>query len=356
MKTTQKSLLRSGRRCGAAQWSAIGLGGILAARFLSQQQRTIDLKDQVALVTGGSRGLGLELARVLVEEGAKVAICARNSSDLKKAYRDLSALAKKVDNPHKILTITCDVSDLKQVQSMIRKTARKLGPIAVLINNAGTVQVGPIEEMQLQEHIESMNTHYWGPLYTMEAVLPGMRKRQTGRIVNIASIGGKVSIPHLIPYSAGKHALVGLSDGYRVELLKDNIYVTTVCPGLMRTGSPRNAIFKGRHREEYVWFALGDSSPLSSVNAYSAAQEIVEACRHGKSSLTISIPAKLLAGLSGLLPGMMSDVLGLVNRWILPSAGGIGKEQKKGYQSKSFLASSILTSGSQKAARRNNQI
>lgn len=345
MKTTQKNLL----------WSAVGLGGVLAAKIISHQRRAIDLKNQVALVTGGSRGLGLELARVLVEKGAKVAICARNSSDLKKAYRHLSALAKEVGNPHKILTITCDVSNLKQVQAMIRKTERKLGPIAVLINNAGTVHVGPVEEMQLQEHIESMNTHYWGPLYTMEAVLPGMRKRQSGRIVNISSIGGKVSIPHLIPYSAGKYALTGLSEGYRAELLKDNIYVTTVFPGLMRTGSPRNAIFKGRHREEYIWFTLGDSSPLSSVNAYDAAQKIIESCRYGKSRVTISIQAKLLAGLNELAPGLMSDTLGLINRWILPNAGGIGKGQKKGYQSKSFLTP-ILTTRSRKAARRNNQI
>ncbi len=346
MKATQKGLLR---------WAVIGLAGLLGAKLISRQQRAMSLQNKVALVTGGSRGLGLELARVLVEEGAKMAICARNAADLKKAKHILNALAKKSGNPHEVLIFTCDVGKLKQVEAMIQKITRKLGPVEVLINNAGTIQVGPVEEVQLSDHAEALNAHYWGPLYTMQTVLPDMRKRQAGRIVNIASIGGKVSIPHLVPYSASKHALVGLSRGYHAELLKDHIYVTTVCPGLMRTGSPRNAIFKGKHRKEYAWFTIGDSSPLSSVNAYDAARQIIRACRYGKSDVTISVQAVLLAGLNNLLPGLMADVLGLVNR-ALPSAGGIGKQQKKGYQSKSWLAPSFLTIRSQQAARRNNQL
>lgn len=344
MRNTQNSLL----------WAAAGLGGILTARFFGQQQRAFDFKDQVALVTGGSRGLGLELARGLVAEGAKVAICARNPADLRKAYQILRKWAKQVGNPHKVMTVTCDVGNLQQVQTMVRKTERKLGPVSILINNAGTIQVGPVETMQWAEHQEAMNTHYWGPLYTMETVLPGMRQRRFGRIVNVSSVGGKVSLPHLIPYSASKHALTGLSEGYRAELVKDNIYVTTVCPGLMRTGSPRNAVFKGRHRQEFAWFALSSAFPLLSMNAYRAARKIIQACRYGKSTVVISAPAKLLTGLHGLVPGLMTDMLGVAHRG-LPAAGGIGQDKKKGHRSQSWLAPSWLTVADQRAARRNNQ-
>lgn len=345
MNTTQKTLI----------WSLVGLGGIIAGRLINQQQRAIDLQGRVALITGGSRGLGLEMARVLVESGAKVAICARNEEDLESARRELNIIATDIGNPHEVLSIPCDVTDQAQVQAMIRQIKEHFGPVEILINNASTVQVGPLEEMETREFEESINIHYWAPFYTMEEVLPEMRKRGEGRIVNISSIGGKVSIPHLLPYSAGKHALVGLSEGYRAELLKDNIYVTTVCPGLMRTGSPKNALFKGKHREEQSWFTLGDSLWVSSVSARNAAEEIVGACRTGQSTLVLSPQAKLLAGVNGLFPGLVSDVLGLVNR-LLPEPGGIGKERMKGHESESDISPSKFTEATEKAARRNNEM
>lgn len=345
MNTTQKTLL----------WSAIGVGGVVAARLINQQQRAIELKDRVALVTGGSRGLGLELARVLVEHGAKTVICARNAKDLEVARQELSVLAAESENPHDILTIPCDVTEREQVKAMIRQIKDRIGPVEVLINNAGTIQVGPLEEMEEREFDESINVHFWGPLYTMEEVLPEMRKRKEGRIVNISSIGGIVSIPHLAPYSAGKHALTGLSEGYRAELLKDHIYVTTVCPGLMRTGGIKNAIFKGQHRKEQTLGTLSDSLPLTSMDAREAAKDIISACRHGQSTLVLSAQAKLLSGLNGLFPGLISDVFGLVNQW-MPEPGGIGKERMKGYESESELSPSKLTKHTEEAARRNNEI
>nr|WKN35525.1 SDR family NAD(P)-dependent oxidoreductase [Tunicatimonas sp. TK19036] len=345
MNSTQKTLL----------WTAaVGLGGMLTTRFVNYKQREIELAGRVALVTGGSRGLGLALAQQLVEEGARVAICARNKEDLKKAQKSLNSLGKEIGNPHPVLAVSCDVSDQKQVKNLISQIEKHFGSVEILINNAGTIQVAPIEEMEMREYEESINTHYWGPLYMMEEVLPGMRDRQEGRIVNIASIGGKVSVPHLVPYSAGKHALVGLSEGYRSELLKDNIYVTTVCPGLMRTGSPQNAIFKGKNRDEQTWFTIGDSLPMTSMPAEDAAKDIISACRHGESTLVLSLPAKILSGLNGLVPGFVSDALGWVNQW-LPEPGGIGKKRMKGYESESEWAPSSLTKRTEKAAKEYNQ-
>lgn len=345
MNSTQKTLL----------WTAaVGLGGMLTTRFINSRQREIELAGRVALVTGGSRGLGLVLAQTLVEEGARVAICARNKEDLKRAAQTLNAVAKEVGNPYPIVALPCDVSDRKQVKSLVRQIEKQVGSVEILINNAGTIQVAPIEEMEMQEYEDSINTHYWGPLFMMEEVLPGMRDRQEGRIVNIASLGGKISMPHLVPYSAGKHALVGLSEGYRAELLKDNIYVTTVCPGLVRTGSPKNAIFKGKHREEQTWFTIGDSLPMTSIPAEEAAREIINACQHGESTLVLSIPAKILSGLNGLMPGLISDTLGWVNQW-LPEAGGIGKQRMKGSESESEWSPSKLTKNTEKAAKQYHQ-
>ena len=335
-------------------WTLLGLGGLLATRWMARRQRTIDLAGRTALVTGGSRGLGLELARQLVDAGANVVICARNRKDLQTARRMLTRRAKNAPQKVTILALPCDVTDRTQVDKVVKQVLKTIGPIDVLINNAGVIQVGPVANMEPREYEEAINTHYWGPYHTTEAVLPIMRERRQGRIVNIASIGGKVSIPHLHPYSASKHALVGLSEGYRAELLKDNVYVTTVCPGLIRTGSPKNAIFKGQHRAEQTWFTISDSLPVTSMSIQDAAHAIIEAARQGSGTVVLSLPAKLLAGLNGVFPSLMTDILGLVNRW-LPDAGGIGTDRALGYESTSRWAPSFLTKANKKAAVRNNQ-
>ena len=182
-----------------------------------------------------------------------------------------------------------------------------------------------------------------------------MRRRGEGRIVNIASIGGKISVPHLLPYSASKFALVGLSEGLRAELSKDGIVVTTVCPGLMRTGSPRNADFKGRHRAEYAWFSISDALPGASMSAERAARQIMAACRRGDAEIVLSLPASVAVKIQGVAPGLVSRVLGWTNR-LLPRAGGIGSRSAKGRDSQSAWSPSLLTVLNERAARRNNEL
>ena len=159
----------------------------------------------------------------------------------------------------------------------------------MLINNAGIIQVGPLDHMQPRDFEEAMAVHFWAPLHTMLAAIPHMRRQGGGRIVNISSIGGKIGVPHLAPYCASKFALTGLSDSLRGELAKDLIYVTTVCPGMMRTGSPFNAWFKGRHRDEFTWFAVSDSIPLMSIDSGRAAAQVIDACRHGDAAKGIAL-------------------------------------------------------------------
>jgi NAD(P)-dependent dehydrogenase (short-subunit alcohol dehydrogenase family) len=329
--------------------ATIGVGVLAAYAVMKQKRPRYDFRNKTILITGGSRGLGLVLARAFAKEKAKIAICARNGDELKRAKEDLENRGAEV------LTVVCDVRDENQVKEMFEKVGKRFGQIDVLINNAGVIQVGPLEVQTKEDFEDAMNAHFWGPFYTMQNVIPEMRKRGEGRIVNISSIGGKVAVPHLAPYCASKFALVGLSNAMNAELAKDGINVTTVCPGLMRTGSHINAVFKGKNELEYALFSISDALPVSSVSAESAAKQIIEACRNGDAELIISPQAQVAAKMNALFPETVSTIAGLVNQ-ILPGKGGIGKEHALGKESTSFISPSVLTANIDRASARNNEL
>lgn len=330
-------------------WLAAGAGAILVARSIYRKVTAYNFSGKTVLITGGSRGLGLVMARQLAAEGARLVLCARNAEELDKAREELSGRGAEV------YSMVCDITDQQQVNTMMATVQNDFGAIDVLINNAGIISAGPIAEMTIQEFEEAMNIHFWGPVYTTLAVLPSMRARGGGRILNIASIGGVISVPHLVPYSASKFALVGLSEGLRTELMQYNISVTTATPGLMQTGSPRHAIMKGHHKEEYALFKIMDSNPLTSMSAEASASEILDALRHGDAGVSTTLFAKSGILLHKLSPELLSMVLSLVNK-ALPGEGGIGKERAKGYESESPLSMSDMTSRTQEAAIRNNEL
>jgi short-subunit dehydrogenase len=182
-----------------------------------------------------------------------------------------------------------------------------------------------------------------------------MRGRREGRIVNIASIGGLIPLPHLVPYAASKAALVGLSRGLATELGRDGIVVTTICPGLMRTGSPRNARFKGEHRAEYAWFSVGDSLPVTSMKAERAADRIILAIERSERFVVIGLQARLAHLAAAIFPNLFVRAAAAVNR-LLPASGGIGTEAARGYESGSNVSPSVLTSLSERAAERNHEL
>jgi short-subunit dehydrogenase len=328
---------------------AAGVGVLFAAYGALRRRRAYDLRGKTVLITGGSRGLGFLLAREFARAGARVALCARDEDALTRAQDELGSQG--------VLTfaVPCDVTDRKQVDTLVRAVRARFRRIDVLVNNAGTITVGPREVMTLEDYEEAMRLHFWAPLYTTLAVLPEMRQRGGGRIVNIASIGGKLSVPHLLPYGASKFALVGLSAGLRAELAKDGILVTTVCPGLMRTGSPHNATFKGRHKAEYAWFSIGDALPLLSMSAERAARQVVAACERGDAEVVLSLPAQLAVIFQGIFPEFTADLLSAINR-LLPGPGGIGVTHAKGGESTSPLSPSWLTALGDRAAERTNQL
>jgi NAD(P)-dependent dehydrogenase (short-subunit alcohol dehydrogenase family) len=328
---------------------AAGVVAGIAVTMLLPRRRIISLNDKTVFITGGSRGLGFLLAKEFALRGARVAISARDAGELRNAETQLRKISEGV------LCIETDMTMREEVETAIQKIEQTFGPVDILVNNAGTITVGPVETMTIDDYRDSINTHFWGPYFATFAALPSFRRRKFGRIVNISSIGGKVSVPHLLPYSVGKFALTGFSEGLRSELLKDNIYVTTVCPGLMRTGSPRNAKFKGNNEAEYAWFSISDALPIISMSARRAARQIVNACLRGEAEVVLSLPAKLATKLHGVFPGLTSDLLGLMNA-LLPAADGVGSEARTGRESESSVSPSWVTTLNDRAAEANNEI
>ncbi len=328
---------------------ALAFGGYVAARLALRRVRRIDFRDKVVVITGGSRGLGLLLARRFGAEGAKIVICGRDQDELERARQDLQRRGIDVTAAH------CNVRLRIDVEALVRTAVETYGGVDILVNNAGNIAVGPLELMSEHDYTEMMDVHFWAPLHAMKAVRPVMLGRGGGRIVNIASIGGKVAVPHLAPYCASKFALVGLSQSSAIELRKDNIYVTTVCPNLIRTGSPRNAMFKGQNEKEYTWFVLGDSIPGMSQSAETAADRIVNACRYGEPELTTGLPAAIAARFHALFPCLSIEMSALTNELLLPGAGGIGAARAKGADSETPITRSPLTALTRSAEKANNE-
>lgn len=310
---------RSSRRL---LWSiASGLSLALSARAAVREWRRIRLCDKVVLITGGSRGLGFLLAREFAHRGCRIAICARNPVELRRAAADLR------ETDVEVLALPCDVSRREQVEAMMRLVVRRFGRIDVLVNNAGVIQVGPMESMSTADYEQCLQTMFWGVFHPTMAALPHMRERRAGRIVNVTSIGGKVSVPHLLPYACAKFAAVGFSEGLHAAVARQGIRVVTVVPGLMRTGSHVHANFKGGGEGESVWFSLGATLPGISMNAERAARRIVRATEYGDGEVTLSLPAQILARFHGLFPGLTADLLGVVDR-LLPRAQPEGEEER----------------------------
>jgi short-subunit dehydrogenase len=323
--------------------------GLLVAVWKLTQRKKADLFGKSVLITGGSRGLGLALAEEFALHGARLIICARKERELELARQHLAAQGVEV------LAIPCDVTKREQVQELVKRATQQYGGIDILVNNAGIITVGPLEAQTLEDYEESMAIMFWGPVYATLAVLPQMREHKKGCIVNISSIGGKVSVPHLLSYSCAKFALTGFSEGLYAELAKEGIAVVTVNPGLMRTGSPVNAFFKGEHHAEYTWFSISDSLPLLTISAKRAAQQIVRAVRTGQAEITLGFPAKLLATLHGLFPGLVAKSLAIANR-LLPGPGkAAGLDRSMGRESQTSLTRSFLTTLGQRAAETYNE-
>jgi NAD(P)-dependent dehydrogenase (short-subunit alcohol dehydrogenase family) len=334
----------------AFAWTIGAVGGALALSRMMRARRAIDFKDKSVLIFGGSRGLGLVIARELLDEGARVTLAARDQEELERARDELSrdGIGPSI--------VRCDIRQRADVEAAVQHVITEHGLIDVLINDAGIIEVGPVDHMSVADFEDALSTHFWGPLFSILAALPHMRQRGSRRIVNISSIGGKIAVPHLLPYSASKFALTGLSEGLRAELASDGFAVTTVCPGLMRTGSTYNARFKGQHRQEFTWFHVADSLPIISTSAQRAARQIIDACRHGDPELVITAAARAAVLFNAISPTAMARLMAAVDRMLPAPTDARGNEARTGWQSVSALAPSAVTKLADRATLENNQV
>ncbi|MEX2673501.1 MAG: SDR family oxidoreductase [Phycisphaeraceae bacterium] len=335
---------------GVAAATALAAGAFVGWRwFADQGQRRYTFRERGVLITGGSRGLGLVLARRLAREGARLGLLARDADELERAAEELREAGAHV------ATVPCDLRDADQLRRAVDRIADDLGGLDMVINNAGVIQVGPMEHMTEKDYAQAIELYAWAPLRVITRALPHLQRRPEARIVNICSIGGKVAIPHLLPYTVGKFAEVGLSDGTRAELKRYNIHVTTVIPGLMRTGSPGHALFKGKHRKEHAWFAIGDALPGVAIGVDRAAKQIIEAARRRAPALYITPQARLLAVANETAPSLVAWIAARVNRMLPSPTAERETTSHTGFESRSGWAPSLLTRMGDQAAERNNE-
>ena len=297
---------------------ALAAGGLLLARAIAKRSRSISLDGRVVLITGGSRGLGLELARAFAARELAVAICARDEHELETARLDLEARGANV------LAAPCDVSHESDVRRLIETCMSHFGRLDVVVNNAGIMLVGPADAMTTGDFEHVMSVNFWGTFHVAREALA--RLVRGGRIVNITSIGAEVAIPHLLPYTAAKFAARGFSEGLYAEAIERGVRVVTVEPGLMRTGSARFARFRGDRQREFGWFSTVASLPLFTLSAPEAADRIVRACENGDPLVTLGLPARLLRLFHGIFPAATMGILGVVNR-VLPGTSLEGSEK-----------------------------
>jgi NAD(P)-dependent dehydrogenase (short-subunit alcohol dehydrogenase family) len=336
--------------------AAAAAAGILAARAV-RRSRALDFAGRVVLVTGGSRGLGLELARRFASQGAKVALLARDGQELERAADDLERASVAGPDGIEVELLRCDLRRPDEVQAAVDQAVSRLGRLDVLVNNAGTIRVGPLANLTLEEFRKEMEVNFFGALHATLAALPHLKRADHGRIVNITSIGGRIPVPHLLPYAASKFAFVGFSETLGAELARYGVRVTTVTPGLMRTGSPYRAMFTGRSAKEFRWFLLASSLPVLSISSAHAARRIVEACRHGDASLIVPAYLRLPIAAQALAPGTVSRLAGVVAR-LLPGPAperedGRLREGREVQAPERSPAYAVLT---RRAARRNNEL
>lgn len=266
-----------------------------------------------AVICGGSRGLGRAIAHALAEAGYGVAICARSKEEVEQIRDELMRLGVRVHAE------PCDLRDEEQASRFIARAEEALGPIDVLVANAATISVAPIETRASTDFDEAMRSIFYTALHPVLAVIPRMRERKRGTIAIVTSIGGLVGVPHLAPYSAAKFATVGLAESLGAELRKDGVRVLTIVPGLMRTGSHVRATFKGNAAREYAWFAASAMAPLLSIDADVAAKRIVRAIEQKRSRLVLGLPARIAARLHDLLPELFGFALEIAGG-LLPRA------------------------------------
>ena len=190
----------------------------------------IELSNKVAIVTGGSKGIGRAIAESLVTAGAGVAITARNDDEIGSTVTELKKLGAGTAAGY-----VCDVRDYEQVKSVVAEVAKEFGGLDILINNAGVGIFAPVESMSVEDFRAVLETNVFGVFYFCHEAIPLMKQRGGGYIINISSLAGANPHPRMAAYNASKFGLNGFSEALMQEVRHDGIKVSYIMPGSVNT-------------------------------------------------------------------------------------------------------------------------
>ncbi|MGH9475415.1 MAG: SDR family NAD(P)-dependent oxidoreductase [Terriglobales bacterium] len=332
--------------------ASVAVAGLAWGYQVWRERRRVDWTGKVVLISG-SRGLGYAIAREFVNSGARVAICARDPDELERAAGKLQPHAGPSGG---VFQFSCNLREPAAAAAAVDAVRRHWGPLDVLVHNAGVIQLGPWDSMTEADFAEAMEIHFWAALRLARATLPEMIARGSGRIVNISSIGGLVAVPHMLPYTASKFALVGLSQGLASEVRRHGVRVTCVCPFLTRTGSQEHVTVRGRHDQEYAWFATSGSLPGLSQSAAHVARTVVRVAERGPAQVTLALPGKLAALAHGIAPSTVTALMAQAGRLLPQPQAAEGAEVRSGRDSYNPWTSRIIRPLVQQAGSHLNQV
>ncbi|ABF42256.1 short-chain dehydrogenase/reductase SDR [Candidatus Koribacter versatilis Ellin345] len=193
------------------------------------------LKDQIAVITGGSMGIGEAIAKLFVNEGAKVVLCSREAARCEEARQ-------RIGHPEQTVALACDVRNRASIDALIMAVLARFGRIDIWINNAGYGLLDSTENLDLTAARELFDTNLWGAVQGMQAVIPAMQRQRSGVIANVSSAAGYIGVPYMPAYCASKHALNAISHTSRLELDQYGIAIVSVCPGYVQTEFGKNAV------------------------------------------------------------------------------------------------------------------
>ncbi|XP_049956983.1 dehydrogenase/reductase SDR family protein 7-like isoform X1 [Schistocerca serialis cubense] len=254
-----------------------------AYKSLRRRRLKYRLKEKVVLITGASSGLGEALAHAFYRAGCRVVLAARCEDELRRVKNMLLTThsVSKTDVTHPPVVLPLDLSDLNALPGRVAKVLEIFGHIDILINNGGISYRGNILTTSIDVDIKLMLINYFGQVALTKAVLPSMIDRQSGHIVSVSSVQGKIAIPYRSAYTASKHAVQAFSDTLRAEVAAHNINVTLVSPGYIHTKLSVNALTGNGEAYGVMDSATENGSPVEKV-----AEEILYAVATEKKELT----------------------------------------------------------------------
>lgn len=254
-------------------------------------------KDKVVWITGASSGIGEAVAYAFAKEGAQLILSARRMQELER-------VRGSCEHPDRVTLIPLDISEYKKTEAAVKAMLEKTGRIDMLFNNAGISQRSFAKDTSLDVYEKLMNINFMGTVAMTKAVLPFMLKQQSGHIAVVTSLTGKFSTPLRTGYAASKHALHGFFDGLRAEVWKENIKVTIICPGFVKTSVSVNALLGDGTAQNKM-----DASIEQGMEPAYVAEKILQGLKQGKEELCIAKKEIVGVYLKRFLPGIFSKYI-----------------------------------------------